>query len=420
MDGLIDGLQGEEIHERLSRKKFMPVQILTDVTVIECATFVTGPYATALLADLGARVIKIESPPAGDPYRYFAPDPYFSFNFAHLNRNKESIVLDLKSPEGRKICLDLARNADVFVENFRPGTADRLGLGYEAMHALNARLIYCSISAFGQSGPYVGKPGFDTLGQAISGLLSLLSDADEPKVMGMAVSDYVTGLSAGYGILGALMARAKSGEGCRVETSLLQATLSFIGETAAGYLRTGNVPNRMTRVRNAHAFAFVCKDGLPLAIHCSVPEKFWLALLKAAERTDLVADGRFKTRDRRRQNFEALERTLMPTFRTKTRDEWLKRLEANDVPVAPLCNIAEAMADPQVRHLGLTEELEHAKAGKLTFIGGPVKYDNLNKKISTPSSLLGEQTVAILSEIGYGQEAIDEFAAKGITRIVKD
>ena len=398
----------------------MPVQILTDVTVIECATFVTGPYATALLADLGARVIKIESPPAGDPYRYFAPDPYFSFNFAHLNRNKESIVLDLKSPEGRKICLDLARKADVFVENFRPGTADRLGLGYEAMHALNARLIYCSISAFGQSGPYVEKPGFDTLGQAISGLLSLLSDSDAPKVMGMAVSDYVTGLSAGYGILGALMARAKSGEGCRVETSLLQATLSFIGETAAGYLRTGNVPNRMTRVRNAHAFAFVCKDGLPLAIHCSVPEKFWLALLKAAERTDLVADGRFKTRDRRRQNFEALERTLMPTFRTKTRDEWLKRLEANDVPVAPLYNIAEAMADPQVRHLGLTEELEHAKAGKLTFIGGPVKYDNLNKKISTPPPLLGEQTVAILSEIGYGQEAIDEFAAKGITRIVKD
>src|SRR5947207_2956225 len=133
---------------------------------------------------------------------------------------------------------------------------ERLGLGYEAMHALNARLIYCSISAFGQSGPYVEKPGFDTLGQAISGLLSLLSDADAPKVMGMAVSDYVTGLSAGYGILGALMARAKSGEGCRVGTSLLQATLSFIVETAAGYLRAGNVPNRMTRVRNANAFAF--------------------------------------------------------------------------------------------------------------------------------------------------------------------
>src|SRR5207244_716338 len=161
-------------------------------------------------------------------------------------------------------------------------------------------LVYCSISAFGSSGPYVDKPGFDTLGQAMSGLLSLLTDTDEPRVMGMAVSDYVTGLSAGYGILGALLARAQTGAGCRVETSLLQATLSFIGETAAGYLRTGNVPNRMARVKNAHAFAFVTKDNLPLAIHCSVPEKFWLALLKAAERTDLVADGRFKTRARRR------------------------------------------------------------------------------------------------------------------------
>jgi len=249
----------------------MPFNVIKDITVIECSTFVTGPYATALLADLGARVIKIESPPEGDPYRYFAPDPYFSFNFAHLNRNKQSVVLDLKSPAGKKICLDLLRLADVFVENFRPGTAERLGLGYENLKAVNQRLVYCSISAFGSRGPYADKPGFDTLGQAMSGVLSLLTDPDEPKVMGMAVSDYVTGLSAGYGILGALLARGKSGEGYRVETSLLQATLSFIGETTAGYMRTGNVPNRMARVKNAHAFAFVCADKLPLAIHCSVP-----------------------------------------------------------------------------------------------------------------------------------------------------
>src|SRR5919106_5007714 len=291
----------------------MPVGVLKDYLVIECSTFVTGPYATVLLADLGARVIKIESPPEGDPYRYFAPDPYFSFNFAHLNRNKESLGLDLKSVKGKEICLELVKRADVFVENFRRGAAERLGLGYEALHALNPRLVYCSISGFGQSGPYADKPGFDTLGQAMSGLLSLLSDTNEPKVMGMAVSDYVTGLSAGYGILGALLARAKSGLGTRVETSLLQATLSFIGETAAGYLRTGNVPNRMARVKNAHAFAFVCQDGRPLAIHCSVPEKFWLALLRAADRTDLSADERFKSRDARRENYQALEQALAPT-----------------------------------------------------------------------------------------------------------
>ena len=396
----------------------MPFGVLKDITVIECSTFVTGPYATALLADLGARVIKIELPPEGDPYRYFAPDPFFSFNFAHLNRNKESLVLDLKAPEGKAVCLELLKTADVFVENFRPGTADRLGIGCETLRELNAKLIYCSISAFGQSGPYAEKPGFDTLGQAMSGLLSLLSDPDDPKVMGMAVSDYVTGLSAGYGILGALLARQKSGAGCRVETSLLQATLSFIGETAAGYLRTGNVPTRMARVKNAHAFAFVCKDGRPLAIHCSVPEKFWLALLKAADRMDIARDERFKSRDARRQNYEALEQALAPTFKNKTRDEWLKIFAADDVPAVPLYNLAEVLDDPQVKHLGLTETVEHPRAGTWQFVGGPVRYDNLTKEKSTAPPLVGEQSGKILRELGYDEHSIDKLIAQGVTRAV--
>ena len=397
----------------------MPFSILKNVTVVECSTFVTGPYAASLLADLGARVIKIESPPDGDPYRYFAPDPYFSFNFAHLNRNKESLALDVKSVKGKEICLKLLKRADVFVENFRPGTAERLGLGYDALRALNPRLVYCSISAFGQSGPYANKPGFDTLGQAVSGLLSLLTDPDEPKVMGMAVSDYVTGLSAGYGILGALLGREKSGDGCRVETSLLQATLSFMGETAAGYMRTGLVPNRMARVKNAHAFAFICKDKLPIAIHCSVPEKFWLALLKAADRRDLAEDPRFRTRDARRKNYEALESTLAPVFLTRSRAEWLQRLEADDVPVVPLYNVAEVLKDPQVRHLDLVEELAHPQAGKLQFVGGPVRYDSLAKEQSTPPPLLGEHSAAILKAMGYDQTDVDGLVAQGITRVAQ-
>jgi len=397
----------------------MPVKILDNITVIECATFVTGPYATALLADLGARVIKIESPPEGDPYRYFAPDPAFSFNFAHLNRNKESLVLDLKAPQGKAICLELLKKADVFVENFRPGTAERLGIGSETLKALNPKLVYCSISAFGQSGPYAAKPGFDTLGQAMSGLLSLLSDPNDPKVMGMAVSDYVTGLSAGYGILAALLARANSGVGCRVETSLLQATLSFIGETAAGFLRTGNVPNRMARVKNAHAFALVCQDGKPLAIHCSVPEKFWLALLKAADRRDIAADERFKTRDGRRQNYEALEKTLAPTFKTKTRGEWLKILDGHDVPAVPLYDVAEVLDDPQVKHLGLIEEVEHPKAGKMKFVGGPVRFDNLLKQNSAPPPLVGEQSEKILRELGHSDTAIKELLSQGLSQSMR-
>ena len=227
----------------------------------------------------------------------------------------------------------------------------------------------------------------------MSGLLSLLSDASDPKVMGMAVSDYVTGLSAAYGILGALMAREKSGAGCRLETSLLQATLSFIGETAAGYLRTGNVPNRMARVKNAHAFAFVCKDGRPLAIHCSVPEKFWLALLNAANRMDIAADERFSRRDARRQNYEALEETLAPTFKKKPRDEWLTILAAGDVPAAPLYNVAEVLDDPQVKHLGLIEKIWSIPAqGSGNSSGGPVRFENLAQERSTPPPMLGEQS----------------------------
>lgn len=389
----------------------MPVSVLKDITIVECATYVTGPYATALLADLGARVIKVESPPDGDPYRYFAPGEYFSPNFAHLHRNKQSIMLDLKSAEGLKACLDLASKADVFVENFRPGVADRLGLGYEKLKALNSKLVYCSISAFGKTGPYAKKPGFDTLGQAMSGLLGLLADPEDPKIMGIALSDYITGFSAAYGILAGLMARQATGQGLNLETSLLQATLSFIGETAAGYFATGTVPTRIARVKNGHAFAFVTKDNLPLAIHCSVPEKFWLALLQTAGRTEIADDPRFKTRNDRRKNFELLEKELAPTFTTKTREEWLQLLEKADVPSSPLYNMKEVLEDPQVLHLEMTEEVEHPKTGKAKFIGGPVRFGGLSVEKSGPPPLPGEQTKTILAELGYGKADIEKLAS---------
>jgi crotonobetainyl-CoA:carnitine CoA-transferase CaiB-like acyl-CoA transferase len=397
----------------------MRVGALTDIKVIECSTFVTGPYASQLLANLGARVIKIEAPPNGDPYRYFAPDPFFSPNFAHLNRNKESVVVDLKKERGKEICIELIKGADVFVENFRPGAAQHLGLGYEAMRAINQRLVYCSISAFGRTGPYASKPGFDTLGQASSGLLSLLIDPEQPRVMGIALSDYVTGLSASYGILAALLARQKTGGGLRVETSLLQATLSFIGETAAGYLRTGQVPTRLARVINAQAYAFLAKDRLPLVVHCSVPEKFWIALLKAVDRMDLAGDARFKTRDNRRKNYGELHAELSPVFSRRPRSEWLKKLEENDVPAAPLYDLEEVLSDPQTRHLDLIERLDHPVAGKMEFVGPPVSLADLPKQKAHPPPLLGEHTTDVLAELGYSHGEVNKLEGQGVVSVRK-
>lgn len=389
---------------------------LEGIVVVECSTFVTGPYATRLLGDLGARVIKIESPAGGDPYRYFAPDPFFSPNFAHLNYNKESLALDLKTQSGKEVITKIIKQADVFVENFRPGTAHRLGLGFETLKAINPKLVYCSISAFGQTGPYVDKPGFDTLGQSMAGLLSMLTDLDQPKVMGIALSDYVTGLSAGYGILGALLGRSKTGSGTRVETSLLQATLSFIGESAAGYLKSGEIPDRMARVKNAQAFAFLTRDKLPLVIHCSVPEKFWLSLLMAVDRRELAKDPRFETRDGRRKNYEELHTELSLIFATRTRKEWLERLEQNDVPAGPLYNMAEVLADPQVKHLGLVHEVNHPKVGKRKFVGSAVDYSDRPKGSESPPPLLGEHTESILLEFGYSKATVKKLMERGVVK----
>jgi formyl-CoA transferase len=196
----------------------------------------------------------------------------------------------------------------------------------------------------------------------------------------------------------------------------LQATLSFIGESAAGYLKTGEIPGRMARVRNAQAFAFLTKDKLPFVIHCSVPEKFWLGLLKAVGRMELAKDGRFKTRDARRKNYEELHAELSLIFATRSRKEWLKRLEEHDVPSGPLYNMAEVLADPQVIHLGLVHEVKHPKVGTFKFVGSPVNYSDLPKGSANPPPLLGEHTEAILMELGYSKAAVNKLKEQGVVK----
>jgi len=361
---------------------------LDGIKVFEFASYVSGPFAGMLLSDLGAEVIKVESPNGGDPFRNWGKQDY-NGTFGSMNRNKKSITLDLKSDEGKVEARRLALGADVIIENFRPGTMERLGLGYEALAAENPRLVYCSISGFGSQGPYRNRPGYDTIGQAVSGLLSVLTDRKAPQPMGVSLSDHLAGTFAAYGILAALIARNTSGRGQKVETSLLQATLAFLGENAARFFEDGKIPSRATRCHRAQVFAFIAGDGLPFVVHLSSPEKFWRGLLVATDRELLAADERFRTRDARVKNYDALCAEFEAVFQSRPRGDWLKLLEAQDVPSGPLNTIDEVLADPQVLALDMRKQLPHRTRGTVSVMGNPVRLSATPPRVETSAPDLG-------------------------------
>ena len=386
---------------------------LEGIRVLELASYVTGPFAALLLADLGADVVKIEQPGQGDPFRGWG-EKLYSATFCSLNRNKKSVTLDIRRDEGRDIFLKLAAGSDIVIENFRPGTMEKRGLGYEAIQALNPKVIYCSISGFGQKGPYRDLPGYDTIGQAMSGLLSLLTDPEKPQGMGISFSDHLTGIYACYGILGALVHRMITGEGQRVETSLLRATLSFISENAARYFETGVVPRRAYRTKTAGVFAFVDKDGLPFVIHLSSPEKFWRGLLEVVGKKEWAEDARFRDRKGRTENYDLLTGLLQSIFSGGRREEWLQRLQAHDVPCAPLNTLGEVFDDPQVREYGFPIEVEHPRMGKMRLVGSGVDLSRTPPGIKMPPPTLGEHTGEVLSALGYSQDAITKLKDLGV------
>jgi len=386
---------------------------LEGIRVLELASYVTGPFAALLLADLGADVVKIEQPGQGDPFRGWG-EKLYSATFCSLNRNKKSVTLDIRRDEGRDIFLKLAAGSDIVIENFRPGTMEKRGLGYEAIQALNPKVIYCSISGFGQKGPYRDLPGYDTIGQAMSGLLSLLTDPEKPQGMGISFSDHLTGIYACYGILGALVHRMITGEGQRVETSLLRATLSFISENAARYFETGVVPRRAYRTKTAGVFAFVDKDGLPFVIHLSSPEKFWRGLLEVVGKKEWAEDARFRDRKGRTENYDLLTGLLQSIFSGGRREEWLQRLQAHDVPCAPLNTLGEVFDDPQVREYGFPIEVEHPRMGKMRLVGSGVELSRTPPGIKMPPPTLGEHTGEVLGALGYSQDAITKLKDLGV------
>jgi crotonobetainyl-CoA:carnitine CoA-transferase CaiB-like acyl-CoA transferase len=345
-----------------------------------------------MLADLGADVIKVESP-EGDPYRSYQSGKY-SPHFQAYNRNKRGIALDLKSDVDRRLFEDLVRYADIFIQNFRPGTAERLGSGPERLHELNPQLVYCGISGFGRDGPYAQRPSYDSVAQALSGFLSVVVDPREPQFLGPALADAMTGIYAAYGILGALVRRGRTGEGTTVEVSMLEAMTHFAVEPFAAYFALGTVPRSSDRPRLAQAYILRTADGRLVVIHLSSLEKFWTGLVAALADPQLARDPRFCTRLARIDNYEALRAELMARFATRDLACWAERLRDHDVPHAPINGVDEVVADPQVAHLGLIVPVETAHGGERA-VRPPVRFAGERARSVRAAPLLDEHGAAI-------------------------
>jgi crotonobetainyl-CoA:carnitine CoA-transferase CaiB-like acyl-CoA transferase len=370
--------------------------VLKGVRVVEQGTFITGPCCGMMLADLGADVIKIESP-EGDPYRAYQGGQY-SPHFQAYNRNKRSVCIDLKQPADKVVFESLVREADVYIQNFRPGTAGRLGAGPEQLHALNPGLIYCSISGFGSSGPYVDRPSYDSVAQALSGFLSVVVDPERPRFLGPALADAITGIYAAYGILGALFERTRTQRGRVVEVSMLEAMAHFAVEPFAAYFALGDVPKSSDRPRLAQAHILRTGDGGLVAIHLSSLEKFWTGLVAALEAPELATDPRFATRLERIANYEALGAEIDARFRRRPTQEWVERLAAHDVPFAPINDVAATVRDPQAQHLALFVPIEGPHTAR-EAVRPAVHFDGTRATSVRPAPLLGEQSNAIRAAV---------------------
>lgn len=365
------------------------IKVLNGVRVLEQGTFITGPAAGMLLGDLGADVIKVEQPQSGDPFRAFKGGLY-SPHFQTYNRNKRSIALNPKNPEDQEVFDQLICESDVYIQNFRPGTAERLGAGEERLRKLNPRLIYCAITGFGSSGPAMQRPSYDTVAQAASGFLGLLINPGNPRVVGPAIADAMTGFYAAYGILGALYERERTGVGRRVEVSMLEAMCHFNLDAFTHYYSAGEVMGPFSRPSVSQSYVLKCADGKWLALHLSSPEKFWQGLANAMQRGDIFEDARFSTREGRIAHQDALIDILGGVFAQRTRSEWCARLEAEDVPHAPMYDSSEALEDPQAKHLQLLVSAPQATLGEFKTVRSPVSFDGQRALKVVPPPLLDQ------------------------------
>ncbi|MBU6166386.1 MAG: CoA transferase [Alphaproteobacteria bacterium] len=375
---------------------------LAGVTVLEMGTFITGPCAGMLLADLGARVIKVEQPGSGDPFRAYKGTLY-SPHFQTYNRNKQSITLDTRQADDLAAFDALLRDADVFIQNFRPGVAKKLGVDWERLHGLNPALVYASISGFGSSGPDADRPAFDTVAQAASGFLRLLVNPQHPRVVGPAIADAMTGFYTAQGVMAALFQRQATGRGRLVETSMFEAMAHFNLDDFTHYFAADQVMDAYSRPHVSQSYVFQCSDGLWLALHMSSPPKFWENLSLAVEQPGMLALPAFASRDARIAHYDDVVAHLAPIFATRPRGEWLARLRRAEVPSAAVATSAEVLADPQARHLGL-EVSAPGPHGEWRSIRSPLSFDGQRNLSVTAPPLLGQDNAAILGRHAQAAE----------------
>lgn len=389
---------------------------LAGVTVLELAQIMAGPSCGALLADLGADVIKVERVPGGDDTRRYA-EPQVngeSAAFMMMNRNKRAIAVDLKNPAGRDLLRRLAGRADVLVENYRRGALDRLGLGYDALHALNPALVYCSISGYGRTGPAADKGGFDLIAQGVSGLMSITGEAGgAPVKVGSPVTDINAGLLAAVGIVSAYVHRLKAGQGQWVDTSLLEAGIHQTAWQAAIYFATGTSPGPggSAHVLAAPYQAFPTRDGW---INIGgANQANWERIARIVGAPVLIKDPRFKDNSARMAHREALAALLGKRLRLRSTADWLQALDAAGIPAGPIHTIAQMAADPQTQAREMVVELQHPVAGRTRALGVPVKFSATPGRVRRPSPTFGQHTREVLQKAGYADDEIKALAAAG-------
>ncbi|MBI4445804.1 MAG: CoA transferase [Acidobacteria bacterium] len=383
--------------------------LLSGVRVLDLSRFLAGPFGSMILGDLGAEVIKIEEPGQGDPMRQMPP--YFlegeSAYFLSINRNKLSITLNLGHVEGREVFYDLVKVADVVYENYRPGVMERLGLGYEKLRSINPRIIVCSISGFGQTGPHRDRPAFDLVLQAMSGAMSITGEPEgAPVRMGIPMGDLAGGMFAVKAITAALYSREKTGEGCFIDLGLMDCLVSLLTYVAQYYLAGSPVPEPAGSHHQSVVpyGTFATADGfLVVAVFA---ERFWPAFCRAIGRTDLAEDSRFVRNDSRLAHRKELMEVLAELFRHESTSEWLARLEKEGVPCGPVNKVDQVLNDPQTKARHMLTSTQHPLIGNLPILGNPIKVEGIPEHFAPPP-LLGEHTGRVLTELlAYSDDKI--------------